>query len=162
MEIWDAYDEHLNRVDGVTLIRGEAIPEGLYHLVSEILVRHTDGSFLLMQRDQRKAFGGMWEASAGGSALQGEGPLECAARELREETGVKDGRMTDLGLVVDRKHHVIYAEFLCTTNMDKDGIILQEGETIAYRWISAEELKRMSRDELVTRRIQLFVKELRW
>ena len=70
--------------------------------------------------------------------------------------------MTDLGLVVDRKHHVIYAEFLCTTNMDKDEIILQEGETIAYRWISAEELKRMSRDELVTRRIQLFVKELRW
>ena len=38
-----------------------------------------------MQRDPRKPWGGMWEATAGGSALAGETPLECAARELREE-----------------------------------------------------------------------------
>lgn len=30
----------------------------------------------------------MWEATAGGSALQGENPLECVKRELREETGI--------------------------------------------------------------------------
>lgn len=44
-----------------------------------------------MQRDHRKHLGGMWEASAGGSALQGEKPLECAQRELFEETGVSSG-----------------------------------------------------------------------
>lgn len=160
MEIWDAYDEHLNRVDGVTLIRGEPVPEGLYHLVSEILVRHTDGSFLLMQRDQRKHLGGMWEASAGGSALQGEGALDCALRELKEETGLT-GKLTHLGLIVDRKSHTIYAEYLCETEMDKDGVILQEGETSAYRWISAEDLKRMPREELATYRIQTLIEELR-
>ena len=160
MEIWDAYDEHLNRVDGVTLIRGEPVPEGLYHLVSEILVRHTDGSFLLMQRDQRKHLGGMWEASAGGSALQGEGALDCALRELREETGVT-GKLTHLGWIVDRKRHTIYAEYLCVTDIDKDGVILQEGETSAYRWISAEDLKRMPREELATYRVQTFMEELR-
>ena len=160
MEIWDAYDEHLNRVDGMTLIRGEPVPEGLYHLVSEILVRHTDGSFLLMQRDQRKHLGGMWEASAGGSALQGEGALDCALRELREETGVT-GKLTDLGWIVDRKRHTIYTEYLCETDIDKDGILLQEGETSAYRWISAEDLKRMSREELATYRVQTLMEELR-
>lgn len=48
MERWDAYDRHFQKVEGVTLIRGEPIPEGLYHLVCDILVRHRDGTYLLM------------------------------------------------------------------------------------------------------------------
>lgn len=41
LEIWDAYllDGYLANQD---LVRGESIPKGLYHLVSEILVRHID------------------------------------------------------------------------------------------------------------------------
>ena len=84
MEKWDAYDTDFKIVPGRSLLRGEAIPEGLFHLVCDVLVRHTDGSYLLMQRDWRKAYGGMWEATAGGSALQGESALECAVRELRD------------------------------------------------------------------------------
>ena len=88
MEIWDAYDRNLEKIEGMTLIRGGKIPEGVYHLVCDVIVRHTDGEYLLMQRDSRKHYGGMWEATAGGSALQGEKPLDCAIRELREETGI--------------------------------------------------------------------------
>ena len=77
MEIWDAYDSKLNKIDGLTLVRGEQIPDGYFHLCSEIIVRHTDGTYLIMQRDKRKHLGGMWEATAGGSALQGEDPLSC-------------------------------------------------------------------------------------
>ena len=48
MEIWDGYLK-----DGTPanqdLVRGEPIPNGLYHLVSEILIRHTDGDYLLMK-----------------------------------------------------------------------------------------------------------------
>ena len=29
MEIWDAYDENLNKIEGVTLVRGEPIPDGV-------------------------------------------------------------------------------------------------------------------------------------
>ena len=54
------------------------IPDGFYHLVCEIIVKHTDGTYLLMQRDLNKHYGGMWEATAGGSAVAGENPLECA------------------------------------------------------------------------------------
>lgn len=48
MELWDAYDRELNKL-GVTLVRGEEVPDGMYHLVSEVIVKHTDGEFLLMQ-----------------------------------------------------------------------------------------------------------------
>ena len=63
-------------------------------------MKHTDGTYLLMQRDYKKQFGGKWELTAGGSALQGESPLECAIRELREETGIVCSDLKDLKRVV--------------------------------------------------------------
>lgn len=161
MEIWDAYDERLNKIDGVSLIRGEPINEGYYHLVSEIIVRHKDGSYLLMQRDERKHLGGMWEASAGGSALQGEDPFTCAIRELHEETGIVSDELTEIGQVLHYGHKTIYVEYLCNTDVDKGSIVLQDGETSAYKWVSGSELRLMSRDELATQRIQNFIEELK-
>lgn len=63
MEIWDAYDEKLNKIEGMTLVRGEEVPDGVFHLVCEIIVKHSDGTYLLVQRDPRKHLGGMWEAT---------------------------------------------------------------------------------------------------
>ena len=137
MEIWDAYFQD-GTFAGCTLVRGEAIPEGLYHLVCEILVRHADGDYLLMQRDLRKqGYPGYWEATAGGSALQGEDALACARRELREETGIAEGDFTEIGRFVSRD--TIYQQYLCVTDGDKAAVTLQEGETIAYRWVTEAE-----------------------
>lgn len=158
MERWDAYDSHFQKVEGVTLIRGEPIPEGLYHLVCDILVRHRDGTYLLMQRDRRKHYGGMWEATAGGSALQNETPLECAVRELYEETGISSRELTEVGRV--QSENTVYVEFLCVTDCRKDSVRLQEGETIAYCWVSKEQLLAMQKEELVTERMQEYIEEL--
>ena len=158
MERWDAYDGELRRIEGMSLIRGEDIPAGVYHLVCEVLVRHADGSYLLMRRDPRKHYGGLWEATAGGSALQGETPLDCARRELREETGIRAEELRELGRVRSANTH--YVEFLCETDWPKDRVTLQEGETVAYRWVSREELIAMRKEELVTKRMQGFLTEL--
>lgn len=56
MEYWDACDNDLHLIPGVTLIRGEAIPEGMCHLVCDVIVRHKDGTYLLMQRAPDKKF----------------------------------------------------------------------------------------------------------
>ena len=161
MELWDAYDRNLEKIEGMTLIRGEKIPEGVYHLVCDVIVRHTDGEYLLMQRDSRKHYGGMWEATAGGSALQGESPLDCAIRELREETGIRAEQLEEVGRVRAAGRNAIYCEFLCVTDCRKDSIILQEGETSAYKWVTQDELLSMKRDELVTERMQNFVDGLK-
>ena len=158
-ELWDAYDRELNRIEGMTLIRGERIPEGVYHLVSDVIVRHEDGEYLLMQRDPRKHYGGMWEATAGGSALAGETAFECAVRELREETGIASRELTEVGK--DVSADTIYVEFLCVTDCAKDCVTLQEGETSAYKWVTREELLEMKSSELVTKRMQIFVEELK-
>ena len=142
LELWDAYDNQFNKLDNIMLVRGDEIPDGIYNLVCEIAVRHTDGQYLLMQRDKRKHFGGMWELTAGGSALK----------------GICSENLIEIGRVVHNKHHSIYVEYLCDIECDKDSILLQEGETIAYKWVDKEEIK--NSHELVTRRMQVFIKEI--
>ncbi len=135
-EIWDGYREDGTQA-GMDLIRGEPIPADLRHLVAEILVRHADGDYLLMQRDpQKKNYGGYWEATAGGSALKGETALACACRELKEETGIYNGELTEIGRFVS--HNTIYAQYLCVTHQDKRTVTLQPGETVGYRWVDEE------------------------
>lgn len=158
-EIWDAYDSEFRKIEGITLIRGETIPDGCFHLVSEVIVQHMDGSYLLMQRDKRKHLGGMWEATAGGSAIQDENPLDCAFRELREETGIAAKELGEIGRVLHHGHKTIYVEFLCKTDIEKNTIILQEGETSDFQWISGTELCHMRREELATKRIFNFLEE---
>ncbi len=160
MELWDAYDRNMNKIKDMVLVRGP-VPQGIFHIVSEIIVKHTDGTYLLMQRDWNKHFGGMWELSAAGSALQGETPLECAKRELREEIGIISENIKEIGKIIHDEHYTIYFEYMCITNCDKSSITLQKGETIDFKWVDTKELKALYSEKLATTRIQKFVNELK-
>lgn len=160
MELWDAYDREMNLIPNMILERGP-VPKGIYHIVCEIAVKHTDGTYLLMQRDFRKHLGGMWELTAGGSALKGETPLECAIRELKEETGIVTDSLTQIRKYIHDEHNSIYFEYLCVADCDKDNVTLQEGETINYKWVSIDELKSIPKTKLATTRMQSFIEELR-
>ena len=157
MELWDAYDRNFNKIPGVVLKRGEVIKDGMYHLVCDIIVKHIDGSYLVMKRNLNKHLGGKWEATSGGSALMGEDPYTCALRELFEETGIKAYKLKEIGRIVSDERKTIYVEYLCITDCYKDIIVLQVGETIDYKWISYEEL--VDNTELATYKILEFVKE---
>ena len=135
MELWDAYTADGRRT-GETLVRGEPIPNGRYHLVCDVLVRHVDGSILCMKRSIRKPnFGGWYEATAGGSALRGEDPLTCVRRELREETGIDRGEFTLLNRIVSERQQSIFYVYLCTVEWDKSKVTLQQGETEDWLWM---------------------------
>lgn len=140
MELWDAYDKQ-GRKMAIELTRGKPIPVGLYHLVSEMLVRHVDGEYLLMQRDyQKDGYPGWMEATAGESALKGEDSLEAAKRELWEETGLTGISFQEIGRC--STENTIFVSYLVITDCDKESVKLQRGETIGYRWISEEEFMR--------------------
>ena len=49
MEKWNAYTKDAQLTDKI-LIRGEAIPKGLYFMACGVLVRHKDGSYLCMKQ----------------------------------------------------------------------------------------------------------------
>ena len=51
--------------------------------------------------------------------------------------------------------------YLCETGADKNSVVLQEGETSAFKWVTAEELRSMTRDELATQRMLNFIEELK-
>ena len=141
MELWDAYDRDGNKTGG-TLVRGEPVPEGLYHLVCGVLVKHVDGDYLLTKRALTKStWPGYYEASVGGSVLQGETSLEGAKRELYEETGIVAQTLTPYYTARDAGN--LYHAFLCETDWPKDQIRLLPGETDDYLWVSREEAIRM-------------------
>lgn len=145
MELWDGYNAD-GTLAGHDIVRGETPPADLYHWVADVIVQHTDGTYLVMQRDPNKPLGGgMWEIGAGGSVLKGETPYDGALRELREETGVVADKLILLSRITEARNPITgynshYSIYLCRPEMDKDAVTLQEGETVAYRWISAEQI----------------------
>ena len=157
MELWDAYNSNYEKIEGMTLVRDEEIPQGVYHLVCEILVRHVDGTYLLMKRDPTKPlYPNMWEATAGGSALQGESAEQGAMRELREETGIVAETLEPLDRTLGQT--CWHVRFLCVTDCDKKSIKLQVGETCDFRWATAQEVLGMSESELVGWQMKKFIK----
>lgn len=139
MELWDAYTRD-GQLTGETLVRGQPIPDGRYHLVCEVLVRHADGDYLCMRRSMEKPnFPGYYEATAGGSALRGEDKWQCVTRELREETGISCDSFTEVGLHIADDGHCIFYSFVCTVDCDKDAVTLQAGETEGYKWMNEQE-----------------------
>ena len=141
MELWDLYDRDGKRT-GEVWERGHGnyreIPEGRYHLVSDILVQHTDGSYLLTKRHPGKdVYPGFWEASAGGSAQTGENPEECAKRELFEETGIRSEHFELINTTFREMSHSLIYSYITVVDCAKDDVVLQEGETTEYRWVDA-------------------------
>ena len=159
MELWDAYNSGFEKIEGMTLVREEEekIPEGVYHIVCHVLVRHVDGTYLLMKRAPDKpAYPNYWEATAGGSVLKGETVVEGAMRELREETGIIAERLEELDRSLGQT--CWHVRFLCVTDCDKNSIKLQEGETCDYQWLPAEEVLAMKESELISWPMRKFVK----
>ena len=152
MELWDLYDRDGNKTGKIwerTNVDSLSIPDGLYHIVCDVLIKHSDGSYLLTKRDPGKnVYPGYWEASAGGSALQGEDPEQCVVREMFEETGLKAESIELINKTIrDQSHSIIYS-YLATVNCDKDSVVLQEGETTEYKWVDVQGLLEYTRSDL--------------
>ena len=60
MELWDIYSRDHIKI-GTDFIRGDKLKDGQYHLCAEVLVKHVDGTYLLMKRSyEKEQFGGYY------------------------------------------------------------------------------------------------------
>ena len=149
METWDLYTAEGQRT-GMTMTRGEKVPEGYFHMVCDVLIRHTDGDYLLMLRSrEKKVYPGRWESTCGGSALAGEDALTAALRELREETGIVLEHLEEIDRSVQRHFNSIHYSFLGITDCPKDSVTLQPGETEGYQWVSEAEFKEFVNSDII-------------
>jgi len=151
MELFDAVDREENKL-GFDLIRGEPIPDGVYHRIVEIFTINERLEILLTKRDFEKMWGGLWEIT-GGAVIKGETPEEGALRELREETGlqVQKEDIHRIALTCSGgDQHGIFHTYAVFVDMTKQHIRLQAGETIDYRLVSYDEfLSIMESDQYV-------------
>lgn len=143
MELWDLYDRD-RKLLGTTHVRGEKLGEGEFHIVVNILSVNSDGKILITKRHPDKPFGGKWEIS-GGSAVAGESSPEAAVRELFEETGLKaGGELLYYGTIIRQPSGCIHDFYLYRGDFSEEDIVLQEGETVDFKLLSADEIYEMA------------------
>lgn len=145
-ELWDLYDRKRMPL-GKTHVRGEKLNDGEFHIVVDIMSVNKEGKILITKRHHDKPYGGKWEVS-GGSVVAGETSVCGAVRELHEETGLK-AEVSELeyyGTIIRPFSGCIYDFYLYTGDFSENDIVLQEGETVAFRIVAPDELHDMSKN----------------
>ncbi|MDY0214719.1 MAG: NUDIX hydrolase [Bacilli bacterium] len=140
MEYWDLYTK-AGQKSAIVIPKGQKIPHGLFHIVVETLIKHEDGTYLVMKRDYNKVeFPGLYEGSAGGSLISGETKEEGAIREVKEETGLIITEVFPTYYFVNDETRAINQGYIAYIKGKKD-IVYLKGETIDHKWLSLPELK---------------------
>lgn len=141
-EIWDLYDANGQKT-GRTMVRGEEVPAGLYHLGVHIWPMNSRGEFLVQKRSMAVQWKpGMW-AVTGGSAIAGEDALTAARRELREELGYDAAEDELRRIACLRRTNSFCNVFTFRTDRPEEDFVLQKEEVCAVRWCDADRLLRM-------------------
>lgn len=143
-ELWDIYDEAGEKTGRVQR-RGDPFREGDRHLCVHVWIRNLSGDYLITKRAPNKAMPGLWECT-GGSALLGEGSLSAALREAREETGLLLDPCNGELLFRFSGEHFHCDVWRFTQDFAESDIVLQPGETCAFRLADADSLRRLDKE----------------
>lgn len=147
-ERWDLYDAQ-GRKTAQTMLRGEDVPSGLYHLGVHIWPINARGEFLI----QRRAATVQWKpnlwAVTGGSAISGEDPLTAALRELREEIGYHAEPQELHRIACLRRTNSFCNVFAVDIDWPAEQFVLQKEEVSAVRWCSRGRILRMLSENML-------------
>lgn len=147
-EVWDLYDARGNKTQR-TMIRGEDVPYGLYHLAVHIWPVNDQGEFLVQRRAPTVSWNpNMW-AVTGGSAISGETPLVAALRELQEEIGYQ-AKPEELSLIAClRRSNSFCNVFTLRINLPEEAFVLQPEEVSMVRWCDPQRIQRMISENML-------------
>lgn len=155
MELWDLYTEE-RELTGKIHVRGEELPENLFHLVVHVWIKNGKGQYLISQRAaDRPTCPLMWE-TVGGSVLKGENSLQGALREVKEEVGI-DLSPDNSRFIFSKIRRKIggrkFNDILDVWCFDYDGEVnldkAEEKEVAQSKWLNKEEIRKLYDEKLL-------------
>ena len=140
MEAWDLYTQDRVKT-GQTMLRGDPVPEGLFHLQVHVCIFNEHGEMLIQQRQSTKRwYAGLWDYSVGGSAVAGDTSLAAAERETLEELGLQFSLAGRKPAVPRWYGAMIDDYYILPLNVALSDLHLQREEVQAVRWASREDI----------------------
>lgn len=142
MEFWDIYNEN-RELTGKTIIRGETLGEGEYHLVVHMWIINSEGQFLIQKRASGvKSSPNMW-AITGGAAIAGDDSYSACKREVYEEIGIEANMdRAKVAFTFTREVSICDIWIICQ-DFDLTECRLQKEEVSEVRWATSQEIKEM-------------------
>lgn len=139
MELRDLYDRNGN-LTGKTYYKGDTIADGFYPMVVMVVIRNSNGDFLMQKRTPNK--GGDWGVT-GGHPKSGETPIEGIITEVKEELGLDFSKENFIEYDSGCDGKDCYKMYYVTKDIDINDITIQESELTEVRWFTMDELKSM-------------------
>lgn len=135
-EYWDIYNKNFEKINK-RVKRGDKLEDDEYHLVINAWIVNSKGEFLITQRVATKPHPLMWECT-GGSAIEGDNPLDACVREIKEEVGldidVKTARHIGTTIRYYKNCPDILDVWLFKSDADISEITIQEEEVNDVMW----------------------------
>ena len=138
-ELRDLYDINSNKTN-MTYHKGEKIPNGYYPMVVMVVIRNSNGDFLMQKRVESK--GGDWGVT-GGHPKSGETPIEGIITEVKEELGLDFSKENFIEYDSGCDGKDCYKMYFVTKDININDITIQQEELSEVRWFTMDELKGM-------------------
>ena len=138
-ELRDLYDINSNKTNK-TYRKGDLIPEGYYPMVVMVVIRNSNGEFLMQKRVESK--GGDWGVT-GGHPKSGETPIEGIITEVKEELGLDYSKENFIEYDSGCDGKDCYKMYFVTKDININDITIQQEELSEVRWFTMDELKDM-------------------
>lgn len=149
-ELIDLLDDN-GKVVG-TVDKAIAHRDGLWHRSVHVWIINDNSEILLQHRCSEKSFfPNVWDCSFAGHIGAGEGSLETAVREGKEEIGL-DIDASELDFVYTNKEKLVYGKtvsnefvdiYLLKKNIDLSKQALQKEEVDGLKWIKLQQFFEM-------------------
>ncbi len=134
-------DEDDNLIGKATFDEMKA--KGLIHRAANIFVFNSKGELFVHRRaDSLSLYPGMWDVKFGGFARADESYEEAALREMNEEAGITDVKLTELFRLKSRRpeNKVNRAVFKCTYDGEAE---LDESEVAEGRFMALADAEKL-------------------
>lgn len=145
-EKWQLFTSVGQPVAGEIAVRGDEVRSGLVFAAAHIWLWRRSGGIIevLLQRRaiDKATWPGYWDISAAGHVNAGEGFVETALREVREELSIEVDRSSLRFIFSYRMLNdpgEINSVYLCEM-MDDAHLAFTDGEVQDVRWVSLEDL----------------------